>query len=181
MLRSLLQAGQVPGGRALVPGCGAGHDVFALAADDRQALGLELAPTAAARFETLREGLGIGADQAAIEVGDFFSYEPEQPFDVIWDYTFLCAIEPAERQAWARQMDRLLAPNGELYTLIFPVVDRPLNPGSPPHPLSPELVRGLLEPLFEAHLLEPVSTSHPGREGKEWLGRWRRPSPTARP
>lgn len=38
--------GRVPTGTALVPGCGRGYDVYALAAADRVATGMELAPTA---------------------------------------------------------------------------------------------------------------------------------------
>lgn len=173
-LRRLVAEGTLPAGRALVPGCGAGYDVFALAADDRVAVGLDLAPTAAKRFEALREERGLSANRAPLVIGDFFAFEAKAPFDLIYDYTFLCAIEPERREDWARRVDALLAPDGELVTLIFPIVDQPMNPGGPPHPMSPDLVRELLEPRFEATFLEPLTESHPGREGKEWLGRWRR-------
>jgi len=173
-LRRLVAEGSVAPGRALVPGCGAGYDVFALAADDRVAVGLDLAPTAGERFAALREQQSLSADHAQIVIGDFFGYLPEARFDVIFDYTFLCAIEPDQRQAWAEKMDALLADGGELITLIFPVTDVPMRPGGPPYCMSPELVRELLEPRFAHHVLEPVTESNPGREGKEWLGRWRR-------
>jgi hypothetical protein len=135
---------------------------------------LDVAPTAAERFETLRAEKGLDEGQAAIVVEDFFAYEPEAPFDLIWDYTFLCALEPQRRSDWARRMVELLADDGEVWTLIFPVHPEPMNPGGPPYPMTPDLVRDLLEPRFSALSLEPVQTSHPGREGKEWLGRWRK-------
>lgn len=173
VLLELIQANDLPLGRALVPGCGAGYDVFALAHPDRVVYGLDVAPTAAMRFHSLREAHGLTTRQVDILTTDFFSYEPEQPFDLIWDYTFLCAIDPEARKRWAEAMNRLLAPEGELITLIFPLEDYGAA-GSPPYTLSPELVAGLLEPVFYNVSLTPVTRSHPGREGKEVLGRWKK-------
>lgn len=44
----------------------------------------------------------------------------EQTFDLIFDYTFFCAIPPDQRRMWGSQMSRLLAPHGNLLTLMFP-------------------------------------------------------------
>jgi methyl halide transferase len=161
-------------GRAFVPGCGTGYDVFAIAEVAEQVVGLDVAPSAAERFEAERGSRGIDAGRATIVVGDFFGYTPPASFDLIWDYTFLCAIEPDQRLAWADRMHELLTADGELWTLIFPVDPVPLNPGGPPHPMTTELVRELLEPRFVADRMEPVSVSHPGRQGKEWLACWRK-------
>ncbi len=77
------------------------------------------------------------------------------------------------RPRWAERVGELLAPDGELVTLIFPIVDKDPDDG-PPYALNAELVRGLLEPSFDLVFLEPPSDSHPGREGKECVARWRR-------
>ncbi|MEM9691358.1 MAG: methyltransferase [Myxococcota bacterium] len=162
-----------PTGRALVPGCGSGYDVFALAAADRRVIGLDVAPTAAERFQALRREREIDETRAGITIGDFFSFEPEAKFDLIWDYTFLCALPVDLREAWAKTMARLLAPTGELWTLIFPVVPQlPDEPTGPPFPMRPELVQGLLAHSFTEIEMRPVERSHPGREGKEWFARW---------
>jgi hypothetical protein len=181
ILQGLVDSNSLPNGRALVPGCGAGWDVFTLATPERSVLGLEVAPTAVERFEKLRHELKVPDDRARIALADFFTLHPALaggPFDLVWDYTFLCAIEPAKREAWARQMWGFVAPGGELVTLIFPVTSfHPTReePGEgPPYPMHPELVRELLAGRFEPTVLEPVAHSNPGREGMEWLGRWRR-------
>jgi SAM-dependent methyltransferase len=178
-LVALIEVGRLPKGRALVPGCGSGYDVLALAGPGRQALGLDLAPTAVARFPALREAAGISADAAEVIEADYFDYRPAEPFDLIWDYTFLCAIPPALREAWARQAHALLRPGGELVTLIYPVLAPPgqLPAGpieGPPFALDPYAVRALLAPWFEEIELRPAEQSHPARGGREWLGRWRR-------
>lgn len=174
VLGQLVADGSLPSGRAIVPGCGAGYDLLTLSHAVERVVGVDLAPTAKRAFDANVQARGLDPSRTQYLVEDFFAFEPEAPFDLFWDYTFLCAIEPERRTDWARRVDELIAEDGELVTLIFPVVDRPLNPGGPPHPMSPDLVRSLLEPRWEATHLEPVEVSHPGREGKEWLGRWRR-------
>lgn len=173
-LIELVESGTLPTGRALVPGAGAGYDVLTLASAERAVVGLDLAPTAVERFTALREERGVSETRARVEVADFFAYEPDAPFDLMWDYTFLCAIDPSERRAWADRVDALLAPGGELVTLIFPATEKPPRGEGPPFALPPREVRALLEPRFTPFVFEPVSRSHPGREGMEWIARWRR-------
>lgn len=173
VLVELVEGGTLPTGRALVPGAGSGYDVLTLATEARSVTGLELSPVAIARFETLRAEADVTAESARIVRADFFAWEPAKRFELVWDYTFLCAIDPAQRRAWAERMDALLADGGELVTLIFPVSGADPTRG-PPYPMTPELVRDLLEPRFEATHLAPVERSHPKRQGMEWLGRWQR-------
>jgi hypothetical protein len=180
ILETLVREGTLPEGRALVPGCGAGYDVLTLASPARTVIGLDVAPTAAERFAALREAAGVPEAQARVEVADFFAYTPETPFDLVWDYTFLCAIEPHQREGWVERMDALLAPGGELVTLIFPATEEPPFGPGPPHPLPPETVRALLAPRFLPVALHPIEESHPGRQGLEWLGRWKRASAVER-
>lgn len=170
-LRKLVSRGVLPDGRALVPGCGAGYDVFTFAKAGWSATGLDLAPTAKKKFEQVRADADVAEADARIVVGSFFDWEPDHRFDVIWDYTFLCAIEPDMREAWRAQMTKLLAPKGQLVTLIFPV-DPARGEEGPPYQMSPELVSGLLEPHFRNVEMTKVEESHPGREGMEWLARW---------
>lgn len=174
-LVDLLARDVLPPGRALVPGCGSGWDAFALGKAGYQVTALDLAPTAAARFHEHREAHDLPADQVCIEVLDAFAHVPEHAYDVIWDYTFLCAIDLGQREAWANWVDRALADHGVVATLIFPAIDKGPDYQGPPWPLFPDHVRRLLEPHgFEAFHLEPATRSHPGREGKEHLGLWRR-------
>ncbi|MGM0558654.1 MAG: methyltransferase domain-containing protein [Myxococcota bacterium] len=177
ILEKLVQEGEIPNGRALVPGCGSGYDVLTLATESRSVLGIDLAEGARQRFAELRERRGVPSGRAEVRTADFFELDPPSPFDMVWDYTFLCAIEPDMRLRWAEKMHELIAPGGELVTLIFPIRSLDERPGpdvdGPPYPMHPELVRDLLEGRFENLVLEPVKTSHEGREGMEWLGRWR--------
>ena len=147
ILLQLVANGDVPEGRVIVPGCGSGYDVFTLSGSGRVAVGFDLAPTAAARFDAVRKQLGVSPEVASIRTENFFEFAIEDRFDVMWDYTFLCAIDPTMREQWAARAAKILKPGGSLFSLIFPVDPaRPDNEG-PPFRLSPELVAELLDPL----------------------------------
>ncbi|EXJ70717.1 uncharacterized protein A1O5_05707 [Cladophialophora psammophila CBS 110553] len=58
-----------------------------------------------------------------------------QGFDLIYDYTFLCAIPPPLRRNWARRMQELLSPTGILVCLEFPLW-KDLDAVGPPYGLN---------------------------------------------
>lgn len=43
---------------------------------------------------------------------------------VAYDYTFLCALEPAARERWASQYAKIVKPGGQLLTVVFPIDGR---------------------------------------------------------
>jgi len=166
---------------ALVPGCGRGYDVSEFAKIGFNALGLDISQTAVKAAEEYNEsemkrsGVSAWKGSAKFSTDDFFTLEGRK-FDIIYDYTFLCAIEPSMRKPWVTRMKKLLKPGGELITLIFPIESRE---GGPPYAMSIDLVKNLLEPEgFVCEYLEPVpeEKSHKGRGGKEALGRWKLPN-----
>ncbi|MCB9642146.1 MAG: methyltransferase domain-containing protein [Myxococcales bacterium] len=167
----LREATDLPKGRVLVPGCGSGYDGLAWGRAGYEVTALDLVELAVERFRQLRDQSGVSAQQVDAICADFFTFEPPQPFDVIWDYTFLCALPPEMRAAWAEKMSRLVAKDGELITLIFPI--RPDDGNGPPFAMSTELVSSLLSPYFTNVAMYAVPRSHPARQGREWLARWR--------
>jgi len=141
--------------KALVPGCGRGYDVVMLAHHGFDAYGLEISTDAVAaakaysapeivapsayNFHTAaRDSLGT-AGRVSFLQGDFFqrdwelatSLEGDAKFDLIYDYTFLCALLPETRKSWATRMGDLLKPDGMLVCLEFPLYKDPELPGPP--------------------------------------------------
>lgn len=173
-------ATDLPRGRAIVPGCGRGYAVAALARKGYDATGVEIAPTAVkAANEHIAKNEKVDGLPCRVKEDDFFKHRGAdgQPYDLVYDCTFLCAIPPEWRQDWAAQMAKLLRPGGEIVTLIFPVVDPPFQ-GGPPHCMSVDLVRKLLLPAgFEELSVTEVPAADLARgmgRAKEFLGRWRR-------
>ncbi|KAI9167710.1 putative thiol methyltransferase 2 [Paramyrothecium foliicola] len=146
---------------ALVPGCGRGHDVLLLSAQGYDVWGLDSSEAAidkARENQRASEGNSIYAafderekGQVNWAVGDFLASEwtagigteGTGQFDLIFDYTFLCALPPDVRPQWAKRMTELLTPKGRLICLEFPS-GKALSEGGPPWGLWPETYEALL-------------------------------------
>ncbi|XP_057527496.1 thiocyanate methyltransferase 1-like isoform X3 [Amaranthus tricolor] len=121
VLQHLLQTDSLPKGRVLVPGCGSGHDVVALASPERYVVGLDISEAALQKARELASSSPNANYFSFLQV-DFFTWQPTELFDLIFDYTFFCAIQPHLRSAWAARMRDLLKPDGELITLMLMIM-----------------------------------------------------------
>ncbi|RKP14580.1 S-adenosyl-L-methionine-dependent methyltransferase, partial [Piptocephalis cylindrospora] len=175
---------QLPTGRYLVPGCGIGHEVYMYASlpQCKEAWGVDISATAMehanrdlASRNLEHHGRDIGLEKVRFKVVDLFSPAPSslpiEPFDLVHDYTFLCALPPAMRPAWATRITELTRPGGLLIALAFPLDD---HIGGPPYSLNMSIYHDLLDPGFELIYEQVPEESLPGREGKERLTVWRR-------
>lgn len=151
---------------AFVPGCGRGPDVLLFASYGFDAYGLDASETAIeaarelARQQDKNQDFPVldsqnGRGETNFIYADFFSndYLPkvggapdssEGPFDIIYDYTFLCALPPSLRPKWAARMSELLSPTGILFCVEFPLGKDPKS-GGPPHGLQSELYDQLFD------------------------------------
>ncbi|KAJ5675660.1 hypothetical protein N7462_008557 [Penicillium macrosclerotiorum] len=140
--------------KALIPGCGRGYDVVMFALHGFDAYGLEISDTAVKEAEAYAD-IELKAPSpynfsswqpeshspgsVAFFRGDFFSsnwdfkggVDETTKFDVVYDYTFLCALHPEQRLKWAASMSRILKPGGLLVCLEFPLYKDPKLPGPP--------------------------------------------------
>ncbi|WCJ21820.1 S-adenosyl-L-methionine-dependent methyltransferases superfamily protein [Euphorbia peplus] len=172
ILLHLHRTGHLPKGRALIPGCGSGYDVVAIASPERHVTGLDISEKAIEKAEELSSSLS-NANYFTFLKADFFSWSPPQLFDLIFDYTFFCAIEPEMRIEWALRIQDLLKPDGELITLIFPIDD---HVGGPPYKVSVSDYEKVLCPIgFKIVSLVDNELAVSARKGREMLGRWKRP------
>lgn len=139
-------------GRALVPGCGRGHDAAALARAGWQVTALDVVD---ALLPDNREQIESAGGRVVI--ADALSFGEGQPaaFELFFEHTFLCAIHPSERTQWATLVRRSLVPDGRLAHVIFPA-DKPANQGGPPHGTPPDAVRELLGEALAEVLVEPA-------------------------
>jgi SAM-dependent methyltransferase len=177
-------APRLPAGRALVPGCGSGYDVIALAKEgpSRRVVGLDLSTLACKRGEALRDEAGLSPEQVQFIEDDFFTFDAGESFNLVYDYTFFCALPPSMRGQWADRMAQLVKPGGTLFTLMFPVRDSGTGAeGGPPFSVSQEAYASVLEPagftLLEGGEIAPEyrrpKTPAPGAE---LYGLWKRSS-----
>lgn len=154
-------------GRVLVPGCGFGHDVRALAATADEVIGLDISPSAVRGAKAIP---AVGGE--TYEVGDLFALPAKMrgAFDWVFEHTCFCAIDPERRADYVSAVAGALRPDGMLLAVFY------LNPGLDPGENGPPFATSVaeLDAFFGPHFVLvrewlPAAT-FPGREGRE-LGR----------
>jgi SAM-dependent methyltransferase len=154
-------------GRVLVPGCGLGHDVRAIAPGADEVVGIDISPSAVARAAEMQTPSG----RVRFQVADLFNLPPEMrgAFDWVWEHTCFCAIDPSQRPAYVDAVASALKPGGHLLAVFY------LDPGNtspdegPPFEVSIAELNRLFAPRFE--LVDEWLPTHtyPGRENREWM------------
>lgn len=149
----------------LIPGCGSAWEAAHLAELGWPVTALDFSPVAVA---TAREILG----NADVELlcADFFNFVPGQPYALIYERAFLCALPRKLWAEWARRVAELLPPGGRLAGFFF-ICDQPKGP---PFGILAEQLDELLAANFECIEDQAVSDSIPVFAGKERWQVWRR-------
>jgi len=152
-------------GSALVPGCGSGHEVRALAEAGWDVLGIDFSREAIAAARPI-----VGPWHERLRQADFFGPLAESPFDLVYERAFLCALPRRSWEAWARRMGEVVRPGGLLAGYFF------IAPGErgPPFPLHDDAeLLALLGSRFERLEDRPASDSIAVFAGHERWQVWR--------
>lgn len=168
ILETMLDRGALAG-RVLVPGCGTGHDVRALARQGLEVVGLDVAPLA---LERAQAHPPVGGE--TYELGDLFDLplSLRGAFDGVFEHTCFCAIDPVRRSDYVAAVAGALKPGGHLLAVFF--VDPDNDDEGPPFGCTPAEIDGLFGGAFE--LLEEhwEIPTYPEREHRELLRLYRR-------
>ena len=152
----------------LIPGCGLAHEVETFSRLGWKVIAIDFSPAAVAAAQ---KRLGSLANRV-IE-GDFFTHNfSDRKFDLVYERTFLCALPPKLRSAYARRVAELLKPAGRLIGLFY--CEEVNDPDGPPFPIIPEELELLLEPYFQKVADESARDSQPLFAGKERWQIWKR-------
>jgi hypothetical protein len=151
-------------GRALVPGCGRGHEVALAVEHGLDATGLDIAPTAVAEAQEKYPQL---ADRFV--TGSLFDPPPEMrgAFDVVLEHTCLCALPPALRPKYRQGIDLTLRRGGLLIGVWY--INPDLDPGEegPPYRFSVPALTALFADRYEIVDDYVPDVAFAGREGRE--------------
>jgi SAM-dependent methyltransferase len=150
-------------GRILVPGCGLGFDVRALAAQGATVLGLDIAPTAITQAEAFPK-----AGDENYLLGDLFNLpaELEHSFDWVLEHTCYCAIDPSRRDDYLYAICKALKPGGQILG-IFYTDPNPVE--GPPFATTAAEIVHRFSPYFAWKKSWQPTRCYPGREGCEWV------------
>ncbi|HEX4121562.1 MAG TPA: methyltransferase [Verrucomicrobiae bacterium] len=151
-------------GRALVPGCGRGHEVALAVEHGLDATGLDIAPTAVAearaRYPQLAERFVTGN-----------LFDPPNPirgvFDVVLEHTCMSALHPSMRADYRRGIDLTLRRGGLLIGVWY--INPALEPGEegPPYPFNVADLTALFATGYEIVDDYVPDVAFPRREGRE--------------
>ena len=85
-------------------------------------------------------------------------------FDLIFEQTFFCALDPSLRTNYVHKMHELLKPRGKLVGVLF---DRIFDEEGPPYGGSSEEYKKLFSEKFDTRVLETCYNSITPRKGTE--------------
>lgn len=161
------------GGRVLIPGCGAGHEIRAFAEAGWKVTALDISPVA---VELARKN--AGADLAKrVFLADFFQDRlAAAGFDLIYERTFLCALLPQHRNAYVQRTAELLKPDGRLVGYFY--FQKTALKDGPPWGLAWGEADALFQDYFDLDQDVAVADSLPLFKGRErWQVRIRNKRP----
>jgi 2-polyprenyl-3-methyl-5-hydroxy-6-metoxy-1,4-benzoquinol methylase len=134
-LLAWLDAGELKPCRIAVPGCGAGWEVVELVQRGFEVVAIDY--TAAAVERTHANLLSKGLKAEVVQT-DVLTYQPNSPFDAIYEQTCLCAIHPDHWFEYSSQLSKWLKPQGSLFAAFMqiprpPAVEQGMIVGPPYH------------------------------------------------
>lgn len=159
-------------GNVLIPGCGPGHDVRAIASQkgfgekvypEVYPLGTDITPSA---IELCKSVEPVGKER--YEQSDFMDL-PEHyigAFDWMWEHTLLCAIPLELRDTYTESVANVVKPGGYFGAVFY------IDPGDddgPPYPVSKGELDDRFLPYFELLDEWVPETAFEGRERRELL------------
>ena len=116
MLERWLKSGELQPCDILVPGCGRGHEVVALAEAGFNVTAIDFADAA---VQTLSDELNSRDLQANVIQADIFAFCQSKSFDAIYEQTSLCAIHPSQWQTYQQLLACWLRAEGRLFAMFM--------------------------------------------------------------
>ena len=118
-LLAWLESGALQPGRIAVPGCGSGWEVAELASRGFEVVGIDYTAAAVERTRALLSAQGLAAE---VVRADVLTYQPNKPFDAIYEQTCVRALHPDHWVDYARQLQQWLAPQGSIWALFMEII-----------------------------------------------------------
>ena len=150
--------------KAIIPGCGRGHEAIFLAEHGFQITAVDFAQGA---VTSLKKSLEKKNLLGQVLCQDFFELDLcfNNKFDLMLENTFFCAIKPSMRQKYVLTAGRILRP-GALFIGLFYETDKE---GGPPFNTKKSDIEEYFSERFKVEILDKSLYSAEQRLGKEWL------------
>lgn len=160
-LKDMLPRMKLPKSRVLVLGCGDSYDAAFFAQNGHKVTAVDISPHAIERSKKLFGHL----NNITWVQSDIFKL-PESfnnSFDLVYEYTCLCAINPKQRNNLVQVWSRSLHDQGQLMATLFCMYKRT----GPPFGGTEWEYRETLKKRFQTLIWSRWRKSHPRRQGRE--------------
>jgi cyclopropane fatty-acyl-phospholipid synthase-like methyltransferase len=149
---------------AIVPGCGAGHEVLFLAKKGFRVTAVDYTRGAT---DLIKKNLHKNNLMGEVLQQDFFDFEEKynESFDLLLEHAFFCAINPDKRQRYAEIAGKLIKPGGLIIALFYETSES----GGPPFNTQEKDIKKYFSENFLIESLSKTPHSAEQRKGKEWL------------
>ncbi len=158
-----LQKFKLPRMRVAVLGCGRGHDAYHFALQGHKTTGFDFSAKALLEAQKLY-GQSNNLTWVQQDVFNFNSDYFEQ-FDLVFDHTLFCAVDPDKRQSLVKTWERLLTDQGQILGIFFTM---PKTNG-PPYGSTENEISERLSAYFRTDFWMRSRVSAPSRMGKELI------------
>ena len=148
----------------LIPGCGTDDEVLQFF----RTAGFEVTAIDFSAVAVAQTRKALGNFDGQIICGDFFKFDFQNRFDLIYERTFLCALHPRSWPKYAKRVAQLLQQRGKLAGVFF--YGKQADP--PPYPLTPAKATDLFGKNFSLIKTLPVTDSLPLFAGNERWQEW---------
>ena len=150
--------------KAIIPGCGAGHEVMFLAKKGFNVTAVDYTHGA---IKLIKNALEKNNYSGEVLHQDFFKLDCKynETFELMLEHTFFCAISPTKRREYVETAKRILKPGGYLIGLFYETNED----GGPPFNTRQEDIENFFSDSFIIESLSKTSHSAEQRRGKEWL------------
>jgi cyclopropane fatty-acyl-phospholipid synthase-like methyltransferase len=151
-------------GKAIIPGCGRGHEVVYFAERGFDVTAVDFAQGAVTLLE---RSLAEKKLHSRVIRADFFALDASHDgfYDIMFEQTFFSAIAPSQRHLYVETVRRILKKGGLLAALFYETGEA----GGPPFNTTPADIRNYFGLHFAIERLEKADNSIERRKGKEWL------------
>lgn len=160
-LKDMLPRLKLPRSRVLVLGCGEGHDAAFFAEQGHFVTAVDVSPEAIARAQKHYGHM----ENLKFVMADIFKLgkDFDHAFDLVFEHTCFCAINPQKRQDLVKTWNRLLTDNGQLIGVFFSME----KPSGPPYGATEWEIRERLKKNYQFIFWGRWQKSVPRRQGKE--------------
>jgi SAM-dependent methyltransferase len=152
-------------GKMLVTGCGKGYDAVLAAKKMFDVTAIDFSSVAIDYAKELAKKENVNIN---FLTEDIFNLNKKyfESFDVVYEYTTYCAINPERRKEFAEKISSLIKKDGKLVAVLFPVDNRE---GGPPFNIDvQEFYKNFSEHLYLELSTKQINSIKP-RKNKEIL------------